>query len=121
MTQPESRRSLEFQRMIKARSGWCYKVHGNEYTPSGIPDILGVYHGQFIGIETKMVGNTLSEIQRYRIARMRMAGAFVLAPGLTSHQVTEFLDKLDEMREGAVNAAIFVRAHYGIGADQNAG
>ena len=33
--------------------GFYFKVHGGPYQVSGIPDIIGLHRGQFIGIEVK--------------------------------------------------------------------
>ena len=77
MSQPESRLSKTFIEYLRSKGAWVFKVHGSEFQPSGIPDILGSYHGQFIGVESKMPGNSLSEIQVFRIRRIRDAGGMV--------------------------------------------
>lgn len=78
MVQPEARLSRQIQKAIKEKGAWCYKVWGNEMTPAGIPDIVGVYKGQFLGVEVKTATGNLSDIQRYRIAVMRQHGAMVV-------------------------------------------
>lgn len=44
-------------------SGWFFKVWQNGMQPSGIPDIIGVLDGRFIGIEVKVNNNKSSRIQ----------------------------------------------------------
>ena len=78
MTQPESALSRKIQQVIRKKGVWCYKVWGNELTPAGIPDIVGVYKGQFVAIETKMPTGRLSTMQKYRIARIRAHGGMVV-------------------------------------------
>ena len=78
MTQPESRLSAKIQKAWAEKGVWAFKVHGSEFQPSGIPDIVGVYQGLFIACETKMPGNSLSEIQKFRIRRIRTAGGLVV-------------------------------------------
>lgn len=130
--QPESRLSRDVQKMIKSRGGYCWKVWGNELTPAGTPDICGVYRGQFIAVETKMPGNDLSPIQRYRISRMRLAGALVVAPCYTVEAASELLDAINtEMayRAPTTPEAAFEWAaakhhlfqSYGTGADRREG
>lgn len=76
--QPEARVSAKIQEHFKQHGVWCFKVHGSEYQPAGIPDIVGAYKGQFIACETKMPDGELSAIQRFRIARIRHAGGLVV-------------------------------------------
>lgn len=57
---------------------WCFKVHGSEYQPAGIPDICGVAMGISVWCETKMPGNKPSKIQKYRMNALLDAGAFVV-------------------------------------------
>ena len=79
MSQPESRLSGSIQSALKNKGAWCYKVWGNSLTPSGIPDIIGVYRGQFIAVETKIPATgRLEPMQRYRISRIRARGGMVV-------------------------------------------
>lgn len=78
MTQPESKFSYKNMEWLKKNGAWCFKVHGGPLQPSGIPDIIGVYKGHFFGVESKMPGNDTSEIQDFRISRIRQAGGLVV-------------------------------------------
>lgn len=40
---------------------WIVKVHGGSYQASGIPDLVVVVNGLFIGIEAKAQGRTETE------------------------------------------------------------
>lgn len=93
--QPEGKVSKKIIDAVNARGAYCWKVHGNEFTPAGTPDIVGPYRGFFVAFETKMPGNTLSPIQEYRIGKLREAGAFVVAPCFTVAQALELIDALD--------------------------
>lgn len=98
MTQPEARLSRLIMKRIRDDYGyrlWCFKVHGSEYQPAGIPDILGCLDGQMFGIETKMPGNQQSEIQRYRARKMRDAGAYV-AVCYSVDEAVAFLQRLEQ-------------------------
>lgn len=91
--QPEARLSRKIIDLWTKNGVWCFKVHGSEYQPAGIPDILGVYQGQFIACETKMPEGKLSEIQKFRISRIRRAGGLVVVARsvVEAHQLTYHL------------------------------
>lgn len=79
-TQPESKLSRQIMEMIRARGGFCFKVHGGPLTMNGVPDICGVYEGKSIWLETKMPGGVVSQIQRVRHAQIAMAGGLICIP-----------------------------------------
>jgi hypothetical protein len=76
--QPEGKLSLKIIDAWKAMGAYAYKVHGNEYTPVGTPDICGVFQGWSIWCETKMPGNKPSMAQWKKIRDLRRAGALVI-------------------------------------------
>lgn len=82
--------SQAIQTAIRARGGFCFKVHGGPHTMSGVPDIVAVVLGYSIWIETKMPGNKPSEIQKHRHRQIVAAGGHVIVP----HSVTEAMDAI---------------------------
>jgi Holliday junction resolvase len=99
--QPEGRLSRLIIDLIKQRGGYAWKVHGNEFTPAGTPDIVGCYRGQFIAIETKLPeGDDLSARQRYVVGQMRKAEGSVLAPCRSVREASSWLDRLDALMRG---------------------
>ena len=94
--QPEAFLSRRIMKRWRARGAWCFKVHGSEFQPSGIPDIHGTYLGFSVWCETKMPGNDLSKIQRYRIGKIREAGGLVVV----AYSVAEAEALLDHIDEG---------------------
>lgn len=54
---------------------WHTKIHGDEFTEVGTPDILGVIRGCMIAIELKAPGETPAKIQLWQLARLKEAGA----------------------------------------------
>src|SRR5262245_58501956 len=89
MSQPESKLSRAIKDAIKARGGYCIKVHGGPFTEAGTPDILACIPikvgntlvGSFVGIETKTpTGGDPSPIQRLRHDQIRAAGGVVIVP-----------------------------------------
>ena len=53
----------------------------NDRTTAGIPDIIGCFRGNFIGIELKL-GSKTSKIQEYTIAKINRSGgvSYVMTP-----------------------------------------
>lgn len=56
--------------------GFYFKVHGGLYQATGLPDIIGLHRGRFIGIEVKVPGkeNTLTKKQAQTIRKINLAG-----------------------------------------------
>lgn len=56
--------------------GFYFKTHGGPYQRAGLPDILGVHRGRFIGIEVKCPGkeDTLTKLQESTLEIIRLHG-----------------------------------------------
>lgn len=69
---------------------WHMKVHGSMFQKAGVPDIIAVINGRFVGIEVKRPGGVVSKLQEYHIRKINEAGgaAFV------AYSVEEVKDKL---------------------------
>lgn len=76
---------------LRKRGAYVWKVHGGPMTPAGLPDIVGVYRGQFIGVEVKMPGEAPSAIQNHRRGQLLATGAHVVV----AQNVPEALRVLD--------------------------
>lgn len=72
---PESRRQLRIRKHLEDTVGgrW-YKIQGNEFQVSGIPDLIGCVQGLFFGFEVKEPGEVASEVQEYEIDQIRING-----------------------------------------------
>lgn len=53
MAQHESKLSRLIMEELRLEGWFCFKVHGNEYTMSGLPDVMVCAEGFFLGLETK--------------------------------------------------------------------
>jgi hypothetical protein len=92
MAQPESKLSRAIKAMIRARGGYCVKIHGGPTMEAGTPDILACIPvqadpppmpvvGLFVGIETKMPdGGDPTPIQQHRHDLIRASGGVVIVP-----------------------------------------
>lgn len=76
--QRESKLSSEIMKQIRLAGYFCFKVHGNEYTMVGLPDIIVCAKGVFIGVETKLPEkrNNVSEKQKYIHTMIRAAEGY---------------------------------------------
>lgn len=54
------------------------KFFANNFTKSGIPDILACVNGYFVGVEVKAQNGKPSELQLYNIRKIREAGGFAV-------------------------------------------
>ena len=92
--QPESRLSGKIMLALRQRGAWCFKVHGSAAQMSGVPDILGVWHGVFFGIETKMPGKEHSRSARQRLVMgdIQRAGGIAFVSSSVAHSL-ETLDR----------------------------
>lgn len=80
--------------------GFYFKTHGGPYQRAGIPDILGVYKGKFIGIEVKRPSTkgNLSALQKLTLAQIKAAGGIAFScydiPSL-KRNLKEYIKKED--------------------------
>lgn len=95
--QPEGKVSTKIMKAWREMGAWCFKVHGSEFQPSGIPDISGVFQGYSVWCETKMPGNKPSMIQWKKIRDLRRAGALVIV----SYTVADAVQMLEHIATGA--------------------
>ena len=91
--QPEGKLSLAIMKSWRGMGAFCYKVHGSEYQPAGIPDISGVFMGHSVWCETKMPGNKPSMVQWKMIRDLRRAGALVIV----SYTVADAVQMLEHV------------------------
>lgn len=56
------------------RDIFFWKEHGGPYSTSGIPDIICCYKGRFLGLEAKLPGGKLTELQKRALDKINAAG-----------------------------------------------
>ena len=56
------------------RDIFFWKEHGGPYGTSGIPDIICCYKGRFLGLEAKLPGGKLTELQKRALDKINAAG-----------------------------------------------
>lgn len=77
-TQPEAHISRAIQKALRAQGIFCFKVHGSEYMPAGLPDIIACVDGIFVGFEVKVPGkrDNTSAVQKLQHDRIIDAKGF---------------------------------------------
>ena len=73
---PEKRFEMRVRDWLKAHGCWFFKVFGNAYQRSGIPDIVGCAHGMLFAIEVKAEHGRPSALQVHEIEEIRKAGGY---------------------------------------------
>lgn len=75
MPQPEAALQRKIQQLVKNMGGYVLKVHGNQFTPVGTPDLIGTIDGVFFAIEVKTKSGQLSLAQCLKLRRIAACGA----------------------------------------------
>lgn len=72
--------------------GFYFKTHGGPFQRAGLPDIIGLHRGRFIGIEVKIPGeeDSLTKLQEKTLALIRTFGGV----GFMSSSVEDTKNKL---------------------------
>lgn len=78
---------------------YFWKEHGGPYGTSGVPDIICCYKGRFLGLEAKLPGGKLTELQKRALDKINHAGG--IARRVESvDDVKDIIRQADEEREG---------------------
>jgi hypothetical protein len=78
------------------KRGWvAYKIHGNVYQVSGLPDILCIKDGRAAWMEAKRPGNKPTPVQVRRMQELERAGCSVAV----IHSGKEAVDFLESCHE----------------------
>ena len=76
-----------------------WKEHGGPYSTAGIPDIICCYRGRFLGLEAKLPGGRLTELQKRALEKINRAGG--IARRVESVEDVKAIIRLaDEERRG---------------------
>ena len=75
---PHERKIVEsIRRELKTLEIWHVKIHGGAFQSLGLPDIICIVGGRFVGMEVKRpVVGKLTEIQRAVLGKINAAGGY---------------------------------------------
>jgi Holliday junction resolvase len=101
----ESTLTRKILQALRSEGGFWYKTHGSGYQMSGLPDIIGCYMGQFVGLEVKLPETTenLSPRQLAILSSIERAGGIqrVVATTLDALQVIHDIRMMSERKQGS--------------------
>jgi len=75
------------QRIRKFLPGFFVKIHGGPMQMVGLPDLIGCWHGRFVGIELKVHPRKLTPFQENTFENIIQAGGIAIILTLRDHQV----------------------------------
>lgn len=75
---PEAKVKAKVKQILKDHGAYFFMPATGGYGRSGVPDIIALYKGVFIGIECKANGNTATELQKIQLNKIRDSGGKAL-------------------------------------------
>ena len=99
----ESRLQRRIRGALEERfeGSFWFKVHGNRYTPIGMPDLLGCVEGYYCALEIKVLGKEPTPIQYTRMEQLKDAGAIVGWVNNVEDAVDLIRQSIREKQEGS--------------------
>lgn len=85
--------SATLKKLRALPNSWWFKIH--DFFTAGIPDILGLYQGRFIGIEIKKPGERPTPLQARIISKINKCGGIAFwidDPKQINHYISAWLD-----------------------------
>jgi hypothetical protein len=94
---PEGKVKKKIKDLLKANRVWYFLPGNNGYGMNGIPDIIAIVEGKFVGIEVKAETGRLTELQKKRGDEIIQAGGlYVVVRG--SNEIIKIEQILRELR-----------------------
>lgn len=78
---------------------YCYKIHGNRYSKTGSPDVLGSFDGFSFVKEDKVKGNKPTKIQYYELEQWRRSGAIIVPCNIGWEETIAWLVRESNVRK----------------------
>lgn len=100
MGRVETKITKDILSYLRGLGMYAFKVHVDEYTVPGTPDILACFGGEFLAVEVKQPGEVPSPRQLYEMRKITESGGVALV--VTS--LAELQDKLGEFEWIGTNA-----------------
>lgn len=89
---PEAKVKARVVAQLKALGAYYFYPVTGGYGSSGVPDIVGCYHGRFFGIECKAGKNKPTTLQYRNLEQIQAAGGIALVINETNmHAVTDYI------------------------------
>lgn len=97
MTQRESKLSRNIMAALESEGAFVWKNHGSAFMMAGLPDIVGVYRGHFIGVETKLPGGADPSVVQKLVHMKIMAADGIVVVARSVEQALVVLRRVDQL------------------------
>ena len=98
---PEKKVKDKVRKVLDELGAYYFFPATHGYGRSGVPDIVGCYHGLFFGIECKAGRGTTTALQDLELRRIREGGGIALI--VNENNVEEVKQTLEKYREQRTN------------------
>jgi hypothetical protein len=93
---PEAKVKAKVVATLKANEAYYFYPVTGGYGVSGVPDIVGCYHGKFFAIECKAKSNKPTTLQERNMTKIRENGGVAIVVNEENlNAVQELLDQLE--------------------------
>lgn len=94
--QSETNYQKKIKQLLDERGCYHEVIWGGGFQASGIPDILGVYRGIYLGLELKVGNNKPSPLQLAKVKLIRRSGGIGAILWDNIEPLEQILDSIDE-------------------------
>lgn len=99
-TTPEAKVKAKVVAILKAYEAYFFYPVTGGYGASGVPDIVGCYHGKFFAIECKAGKNIPTALQERNLMKIKECGGYALVINEDNiKHVEEMLDEIGIIEE----------------------
>ena len=96
MMTPEKKVKMKVVEVLKEFGAYYFYASTGGYGASGVPDIIGCYHGRFFGIECKAGKGKTTALQDKNIAHIIVQGGLAIVVNENNiEDVNELLRKIE--------------------------
>lgn len=82
---------------LEKKGAWCFTSHGGSmFQVAGLPDVIGVYKGIFLGFELKTGNYQATQLQKSKLNNIQDAGGVGLIIRDTLIDIDKVLDYIDK-------------------------
>ena len=94
----------QIKKYLDSIGAYWFKHHATRYSKAGVPDIIALHKGRFIGIEVKTDTGVLSELQRRNIVKIATNGGI----GIVARSVEEVKEVMENDQLISVSKGLYV-------------
>lgn len=88
---PEGKVKDKVKKLLKQFGVYYFMPSTHGYGSSGVPDIVGLYKGRFIGIECKALGKQATDLQIHNLMQIQENGGIAILMDESGYGVLQLL------------------------------